>query len=82
MNSPKYSGRGNSRIRVFLTVYTTLQAFALILVFGIGPHLSSGPMTRMDPEKGRGIVELVLPVFSGYVGLIVGFYFGTKDTNH
>jgi hypothetical protein len=36
----------------------------------------------MDPEKGRGIVELVLPVFSGYVGLIVGFYFGTKDTNH
>lgn len=73
---------GNSRIRVLLTVFTTLQALALILIFGMGPHLPFSSKMQMKSEDALGIVELVLPVFSGYVGLIVGFYFGAKDIRH
>ena len=65
-------------IRGFLTIYTTLQALALILFFGMAPYFKM----PIKSDESLGIVELVLPLFSGYVGLIVGFYFGTKEGGH
>jgi hypothetical protein len=82
MSPSNPNGGRSNKVRAFLTIYTTLQVLALILVFGMGPHLPAGFRVAMDSKQALEIVELLLPVFSGYVGLIVGFYFGTKDTHH
>jgi hypothetical protein len=66
----------DEKIRAILTVYTTTQALVLILFFGSAPFIS----LKIRPEQSMGVVELILPILSGYIGLIVGFYFGTKDT--
>jgi hypothetical protein len=62
-------------LRGFLVVYTTLQALILILFFGTAPFLR----LHIGSDEALGIVELVLPLLTGYVGLMLGFYFGTKD---
>lgn len=64
-------------IRAFLAIYATGQALALILFFGMAPYFKM----HIKSDEALGIVELLLPLFSGYVGLIVGFYFGTKETS-
>lgn len=61
-------------MRSLLTVYTTSQALLLILFFGIAPF--SAP--KMKPDEAMGVVELVLPVLTGYLGTILGYYFGSK----
>jgi hypothetical protein len=62
-------------VRAVLTVYTTLQGLLLILFFGAAPSIG----LKMNQEQGVGVVELILPVFAGYIGMMLGFYFGTKE---
>ena len=62
-------------IRSVVTVYTTVQALLLILFFGSAPFVH----LKIRPDQSMGVVELVLPLLTGYVGLMLGFYFGTKD---
>jgi hypothetical protein len=64
-------------MRVLLTVYTTLTAFLMIMFFGVAPFLG----VRISPPEAIGVVEVVLPVFTGYIGLIVGYYFGVRAKN-
>jgi hypothetical protein len=71
--------RGNrtendSSMRVFLTVYTTAQALFLIVFFGCAPFLH----LRLLQNEAMDIVQLVMPIFTGYLGLILGFYFGSE----
>jgi hypothetical protein len=61
-------------IRIFLAVYTTVQGLLLILFFGLLPHFT----TKINSDDALNIVELILPLLSGQVGLLVGFYFGTE----
>jgi len=63
-------------MRAVLVVYTTVQSLALILFFGTAPFMSF----KIKSEESLGVVELVLPLFTGYIGLIVGYYYGTKET--
>lgn len=81
MTQPNRAEDPNRFMRAFLAVATTVQTLVFIVVFGMGPWLP-GITHRMQSSDAKAIVELVLPVLSGYVGLIVGFYFGTKETNH
>jgi hypothetical protein len=74
INGTARSDRSN-QIRAVLTIYTTVQALLLILFFGVAPfaHL------KISSDESMGIVELILPVLTGYVGMMLGFYFGKKD---
>jgi hypothetical protein len=47
----------------------------LILFFGVGPYVFRGLL----PTEGLDIVKVLLPLFMGYIGLIVGYYFGNKE---
>jgi hypothetical protein len=47
----------------------------LIIFFGTAPYIG----IRIGETESVGIVQLLMPLFTGYLGLILGFYFGTKD---
>ena len=64
-------------MRSFLTVYMTVQALLLILFFGCSPYFH----LRIFPNEAMDIVQLVMPIFTGYLGLILGFYFGSEKRN-
>jgi len=61
-------------LRSILVVFTTIPPLALILFFGAAPYIGF----RIRQDEALGIVEQVLPLFTGYLGAIVGFYFGKK----
>jgi hypothetical protein len=63
-------------VRSVLTIYTTIQGLLLIFFFGAAPFLG----LKISQEQSVGVVELLLPVFTGYIGMMLGFYFGTKDS--
>jgi hypothetical protein len=67
--------RSDDVMRVVLTIYTTVFAFLLILFFGIAPFIGF----RIAATEALGIIEVLLPVFTGYIGLIAGYYFGNKE---
>ena len=69
------TSKKDDRMRAILVVYTTLQSFVLILFFGVAPFMNF----KMRSEESLGIVELVLPLFTGYIGLMVGYYYGAKE---
>jgi hypothetical protein len=72
----KDSQRGrDDKVRSLLTVYTTVQALLLILFFGVAPFARF----KISSDESMGVVELILPIFTGYIGMMLGFYFGTKD---
>jgi hypothetical protein len=72
----KDSQRGrDDKVRSLLTVYTTVQALLLILFFGVAPFAHF----KISSDESMGVVELILPIFTGYIGMMLGFYFGTKD---
>ena len=72
----KDSQRGrDDKVRSLLTVYTTVQALLLILFFGVAPFARF----KISSDDSMGVVELILPIFTGYIGMMLGFYFGTKD---
>lgn len=62
-------------IRAALTIYTTVQALLLILFFGVAPFARF----KISADESMGVVELILPIFTGYIGMMLGFYFGSKD---
>jgi hypothetical protein len=62
-------------IRGVLVVYTTLFSLGLILFFGAAPYLS----LQINPNESLGVVELVLPLLTGYIGLMLGYYYGTQE---
>jgi len=61
-------------MRQFLTIYITLQSLGLILFFGIAPFLEF----KITPEEASGVVQILLPIFTGYIGTIVGWYFAEE----
>jgi hypothetical protein len=65
----------DDRIRAFLTVYTTIQALLLIVFFGSAPFLNF----KITSDESMGVVELILPLLTGYIGLMLGFYFGSRE---
>lgn len=72
--------RKEDSIRAVLTVYTTVQGLLLICFFGAAPFVRLGFKSGFDQPEAIGVVELILPVFTGYVGMMLGFYFGTKES--
>jgi hypothetical protein len=70
------NSKRDNMMRIVLTGYTTIQALGLILFFGVAPFVHN---STIKPEESTGIVELLLPLFTGYIGTIVGFYFGLKE---
>lgn len=62
-------------IRGVLVVYTTLFSLGLILFFGAAPYLG----LQINPNESLGVVELVLPLLTGYIGLMLGYYYGTQE---
>ena len=66
----------DENMRVVLTVYVTVQGLLLIFFFGTAPFVGF----HIGPEQAVGVVELILPVFTGYVGMILGYYFGSKGS--
>ena len=66
----------DDRTRAILTVYTTVQALLLILFFGVAPFSHF----KISSNESMGVVELILPILTGYIGMMLGFYFGTKDS--
>jgi hypothetical protein len=67
--------RRDDTMRALLTVYTTMQALLLILFFGVAPFAHF----KISSDESMGVVELILPIFTGYIGMMLGFYFGSKD---
>ena len=63
-------------VRAVLVVYTTLFSLGLILFFGMAPYLS----IEINPDESLGVVELVLPLLTGYIGLMLGYYYGTQGS--
>ena len=61
-------------MRSVLTVYTTSLALILILFFGVAPFVR----LKIKPDESMGVVELVLPILTGYIGTILGYYFGSR----
>jgi hypothetical protein len=72
----KNDNEKDDSIRSVLTIYTTVQGLLLIFFFGAVPFIGF----KMSQEQAVGVVELILPVFTGYIGMMLGFYFGTKET--
>jgi len=71
----KPSNAKDESLRRFITVYITVQAFLLIVFFGCAPFLGF----KIGSEEAMGVVELILPLLTGYIGLILGFYFGSQE---
>jgi hypothetical protein len=63
-------------MRLVLALYVTLFPLLLILSFGFAADRG-----LIDKDNSHEVVEMLLPVFSGYLGLIVGYYFGKKEPN-
>jgi hypothetical protein len=61
-------------MRTVLTMYVTIQAFVLVMFFGVAPFVG----LKILPPEAMSIVQLVLPLFTGYIGLILGHYFGSR----
>jgi len=76
MNKEETQRKRDDRIRGLLTVYTTVQAFLLILFFGVAPFT----LFKISSDESMGVIELLLPIFTGYIGMMLGFYFGSKDS--
>jgi len=76
VNDKDSQRRRDDKFRAFLTVYTTTQALLLILFFGVAPYHFS----KIAPDESMGVVELILPILTGYIGMMLGFYFGSKDS--
>jgi hypothetical protein len=74
-NEPGDELRREESVRSLLTVYATIQGLLLICFFGAAPFIG----LKVSQEQSIGVVELILPVFAGYVGMMLGFYFGTKE---
>ena len=74
MNDKSKSTNDNA-VRGFVTVYITVQALALIVFFGCAPFINM----KISSDESMGIVQLILPLFTGYIGLILGFYFGSQE---
>jgi hypothetical protein len=64
-------------MRAVIVAYIIVQSFGIILFFGTAPFLHS---PSLKPDESKQIVDLLLPVFSGQLGCILGFYFGSKKT--
>jgi len=62
-------------LRAILVIFATIPPLALILFFGAAPYIG----LRIGQDEALEMVELVLPLFTGYLGTIVGFYFGKKS---
>jgi hypothetical protein len=75
MNGEDNQRRRDNKMRALLTVYTTIQALLLILFFGVAPFAHF----KISSDESMGVVELILPIFTGYIGMMLGFYFGSKD---
>jgi hypothetical protein len=65
----------DTAMRVALTIYNNLFAFALLLFFGVAPFVGF----RIAASEALGIIQVILPIFTGYIGLISGYYFGTRE---
>jgi hypothetical protein len=76
MNEEETRRKRDDKIRALLTVYTTTQALLLVLFFGIAPWAHF----RISSDESMGVVELILPILTGYIGMMLGFYFGRKDS--
>ena len=66
----------DEKMRSVLTVYTTTLALCLIIFFGVAPFVR----LKIKPDESMGVVELVLPLLTGYIGMILGYYFGSKGS--
>jgi hypothetical protein len=64
----------DNSMRTFLTVYTTLQALFFVIFFGCAPFLH----LRLRQNEAMDIVQLLMPILTGYLGLMLGFYFGSE----
>jgi hypothetical protein len=73
-NTPTPNKTRDESMRSIMAVYTTSQALILILFFGSAPFIG----LKIKSDEAMGVVELVLPILTGYVGLMLGYYFGTK----
>ena len=62
-------------MRTAVAAYIIVQAFGAILFFGTAPFLHS---PSLKPDESRQIVDLLLRIFSGQLGCILGYYFGSK----
>lgn len=58
-------------MRALLTVYVTTQAFLLLMFFALAP-VWIGTITQAESFE---MVRMIMPLFAGYIGQIVGFYF-------
>lgn len=74
--STKQQSTRDEWVRVILVVYTTLFSLALILFFGAAPYLN----LEINSDESLGVVELVLPLLTGYLGLMLGYYYGTQES--
>lgn len=74
-SAAKHSHSTDNFVRSVLVVYTTSFALALILFFGAAPYMN----LTITSDESMGIVELVLPLLTGYIGLMLGFYYGTQE---
>jgi hypothetical protein len=63
-------------MRFVIVTCACLQSLAFVLFFGLAPSFSA-PVIK--PGESRGILELLLPFFSGQIGSIVGYYFGSRE---
>jgi len=62
-------------MRKTLAIYVTLQAFALLVFFVLAPYFAH----HIEPSESWSVIEILLPLFTGYIGQIVGFYFGIRE---
>jgi len=69
------AGKKDDFVRAVLVIYCTLLSFGIILFFGTAPYLS----LKITSDEAMGIVELVLPLFTGYIGLMLGYYYATQE---
>jgi hypothetical protein len=82
MNNDFQTDSQDDSIRSVMTIYVTVQGLLLILFFGAAPFIFFHAPTnrlRISQDQAVGIVELILPIFTGYIGMILGFYFGTRE---
>lgn len=61
-------------MRPVLVGYVTGQSFLLLVFFVISPYLIGG----LRVAEAWSIIQILLPLFTGYLGQIVGFYFGMQ----
>jgi len=62
-------------MRAILVGYVTIQSFLLLIFFVVAPYLIGG----LRSSESWSIIQILLPLFTGYLGQIVGFYFGMQE---